>query len=339
MSFITYVLARGTQPTTASRIAMSYESDFHTPVLHEEVAERLVTNPEGTYVDATLGGGGHSAALLDRLEGAGRVIGVDRDADAIATASERLQGARAAGRFQAIRGNFGELELLLKKHRLAPVDGLLLDLGVSSHQIDTPERGFSYREEGELDMRMDTRGGMTAGQVVNQWSEQDLRQVLYEYGEESRAPQLVRAVVAARPVRTTTELADLIRQNVPTRDEVSTLSRVFQALRIAVNGELEALENVLKAAPGLLKPGGRMAVISYHSLEDRRAKRFFRYGNLEGKPVRDLYGNHLTPWHELARKPIRAREEEVEANPRARSARLRVAERKEELPDQTQALP
>ena len=313
---------------------LRYATDFHAPALWREVVSRLVTEPTGTYVDATLGGGGHSEALLAALDAGGRVIGIDQDAEAVDTATQRLQRDVKAGRFQAIRGNFREIEGLLDQHRLAPVDGLLLDLGISSHQIDTPDRGFSYRTEGGLDMRMDQRSGITAGQVINQWSAHELRQALYDYGEESRARQIVRAILAARPLRSTKKLADVIRGAVPTSEEVSTLSRVFQALRIAVNGELEALEEVLNMAPHVLRAGGRMAVISYHSLEDRRVKRFFRYGNREGKPLRDLYGNQLTPWNEITHKPIRPTEEEVAANARARSARLRVAERKEEVPDQ-----
>ena len=313
---------------------LRYATDFHAPALWREVVSHLVTEPTGTYVDATLGGGGHSAALLTALDTGGRVVGIDQDAEAVDAATHRLQRDVEAGRFQAIRGNFREIERLLDQHHLAPVDGLLLDLGVSSHQINTPDRGFSYRAKGGLDMRMDQRGGITAGQVINQWSAHELRQALYDYGEESRARQVVRAILSARPLRSTTKLAEVIRGAVPTREEVSTLSRVFQALRIAVNRELDALEEVLRTAPHVLRAGGRMAVISYHSLEDRRVKRFFRYGNREGKPVRDLYGNRLTPWNEITHKPIRPTEEEVEANARARSARLRVAERKEEVPDQ-----
>jgi 16S rRNA (cytosine1402-N4)-methyltransferase len=287
-----------------------------------------VTAPDGRYVDATLGGGGHTRALLDALGPAAVVLGVDRDADALAAARERLAGEREAGRFRAVRGTFGDLGALLEAEDFVPVDGLLLDLGVSSYQIDAPERGFSFQEEGPLDMRMDPRQGLTARQVVNDWSERDLREVLREYGEERRAGTVAHALVEARPLDTTRELAETVRSVVPPPDETKTLARVFQALRIVVNAELEELEQVLEQSPDLVRPGGRIAVISYHSLEDRRVKRFLRYGNFEGTPRRDLYGNLVAPWRETPRGPIEAGEAEVEANPRARSARLRVAERR-----------
>lgn len=204
---------------------------------------------------------------------------------------------------------------------------MLLDLGVSSHQIDVATRGFSYSAEGRLDMRMDRRSGLTADEIVNRWSQSELRRVLHEYGEEPRAGRISKAIVAERPVETTRQLAEIVRSQVRQQDELKTLSRVFQGLRIAVNGELERLEEALIAGLRLIKPGGRMAVISYHSLEDRRVKRFFRYGNLEGEPVHDFYGNLLTPWRELTRKPIEADEAEIRLNPRSRSARLRIAER------------
>jgi len=282
------------------------------------------------YVDATLGGGGHAAALLDALAPAGRVLGIDRDPEALAAARDRLRDDREAGRFRALHGNFGDLQQLLDAEGVIPVDGVLLDLGVSSHQIDEAERGFSFQQEGPLDMRMNPRAGLTAHQVVNAWSEDELKQAFYRYGEERRAPQIARAVVAARPIETTAALADVIRGAVPERDEVKTLARIFQAIRIVVNGELEELERALEQAKSVVRPGGRIAVISYHSLEDRRAKRYLRYGNFEGEPVRDLYGTLIAPWQEIKRKPLRAAEDEVEANPRARSARLRLAERRDD---------
>lgn len=309
---------------------LRYATAYHAPALAQTVTEKLVTDPRGLYVDATLGGGGHAAALLDALAPEGRVLGIDRDVEALEAARERLAEDVETGRFRAVRGNFGRLEQLLQEHDAQPVDGILLDLGISSHQIDVPERGFSFQQEGPLDMRMDPRRGLTAEEIVNRWDADALKEVLYQYGEERRAPQIVRAILEARPLQTTTELAEAVRSAIPEREEVKTLARVFQGLRIAVNDELKMLERALEAGPAVLRAGGRMAVISYHSLEDRRVKRFFRYGNFEGKPVRDLYGNLLTPWKELTRKPIRASEPEVEANPRARSARLRVAERREE---------
>lgn len=308
---------------------LRYATDYHAPVLSHDVRTRLVTTPTGRYVDATLGGGGHARALLDELEPEGTLLGIDQDPDALAAARERLDAERETGRFRAVRGNFGNLEALLKAEDFIPVDGLLLDLGISSYQIDDPERGFSFQEEGPLDMRMDPHQGLTARQVVNDWSEHDLRAVLRDFGEERRAGLVVDAIVKARPLDTTKGLAETVRSVVPPPDEVKTLARVFQALRIVVNAELDMLEHALEQSVEVVRPGGRIAVISYHSLEDRRAKRFLRYGNFEGEPRRDLYGNLVAPWREIPREPIEADEAEVDANPRARSARLRVAERRD----------
>jgi len=309
---------------------LRYATDYHAPVLSHDVRTRLVTTREGRYVDATLGGGGHAAALLDELGPDGRVLGIDRDADALAAARDRLADAVDAGRFRAVQGRFGTLRALLEAEDFMPVDGLLLDLGVSSYQIDDPERGFSFQAEGPLDMRMDARQGLTARRVVNDWGEADLRTVLREYGEERRAGTIAHAIVEARPLDTTRDLAEVVRSVVPPPDEVKTLARVFQGLRIVVNSELEELEEALRQSTEVVRPGGRIAVISYHSLEDRRAKRFLRYGNFEGEPRRDLYGTLVAPWAETPRGPIEAGEAEVEANPRARSAHLRVAERRDD---------
>ncbi len=306
---------------------LRYATTFHAPVLCKAVIEGLVTDRAGLYVDATVGGGGHSAALLDALAPEGHLVGIDQDTEALAAATARLAREVEQGRFRAVHGNFGDLERCLAAIDVTKIDGLLLDLGVSSHQLDAPERGFSYRSEGALDMRMDTQSGVSADEVVNRWSEADLRWMLRRFGEESRAGRIAGAIVAARPIATTTALADVVRRAVPVRNEVKTLARVFQAIRIAVNAELERLEQALAAGRDLLRPGGRMAVISYHSLEDRRVKRFFRYGNLQGEPIRDLYGNLLTPWRRITRKPIMPDEAEMAANPRARSARLRIAGR------------
>lgn len=306
---------------------LRYATGYHAPVLYETVTEALVTDLAGIYVDGTLGGGGHSAALLDTLDDDALVIGIDQDADALDVAHARLASDIERGRFRIIRGNVGDLERLLRDEGIPAIDGMLLDLGVSSHQFDTAARGFSFQAEAQLDMRMDTRSGLTADEIVNHWSEGELRRVLYTFGEEPRAGKITRAIVSARPVATTTALADIVRSVTPMRDEVKTLVRVFQGLRIAVNDELERLEQALAAGTHLVAPGGRMAVLSYHSLEDRRVKRFFRYGNLRGEPIRDFYGNLVAPWREITRKPIRPDAAEVAANPRARSARLRIAER------------
>ena len=309
--------------------AAPYATGYHAPVLYKEVVEELVTDDSGVYVDGTLGGGGHTAALLDALGTDALVVGIDQDPEALAEAEARLEDAAAAGRFRTVRGNFGDLEALLGTAGLDEVDGVLLDLGVSSHQIDEAERGFAYAADGPLDMRMDTDAPFSAADLVNRAEPDELIHILRAYGEEPRAPRIVRTLLDRRPVETTAQLADAVRAAVPYKEEVKSLSRVFQALRIAVNDELAVLERALVASLRVLKPGGRVAVIAYHSLEDRRAKTFLRYGNFEGEPVRDFYGNLLTPWTLVTRKPITASDDEIDANPRARSARLRVAEKRD----------
>lgn len=324
-----------TAPMTepADRHDAPYATGYHAPVLYEEVVEGLVTDEAGVYVDGTLGGGGHAAALLDALGPDALVVGIDQDPEAIATAEARLADAKAAGRFRTLRGNFGDIEALLAAAGLDAVDGVLLDLGVSSHQIDEAARGFAYAADGPLDMRMDTDAPFSAADLVNRAEPDELVHILRAYGEEPRAPRIVRVILDRRPIETTGQLADAVRAAVPYKEEVKSLSRVFQALRIAVNDELAVLERALVAALRVLKPGGRIAVIAYHSLEDRRAKQFLRYGNFEGEPVRDFYGNLLTPWEPLTRKPITASDDEIASNPRARSARLRIAAKRE--PDES----
>lgn len=306
---------------------LAYATDYHAPVLCKAVVDGLIWNRHGVYVDGTLGGGGHTAAMLDALAPDGQVIGIDQDPDAIDATSRRLEGDLASGRLRILRGNFGNAQALLSSAGIQSVHGLLLDLGISSHQIDTAERGFSYSAEGELDMRMDTESTLSASDLINTWSEADLRDVMRSFGEEPRAKNLAQKIVRARPLESTRELADVIRSAVPQRESVKTLSRVFQAIRIAVNRELEVLERVLLDAVEVIEPPGRIAVISYHSLEDRRVKRFLRYGNFRGEPKRDFYGNLVAPWRELTRHPLQPDEAEIEENPRARSARLRIAER------------
>ena len=304
-----------------------YASNYHAPVLCDDVVKGLVTNRSGIYVDATLGGAGHSAALLDQLDSEGRVYGLDQDAEAIAEAESRLHEAIQADRFVSVRGNFSDMVALLEPFGVDQVDGLLMDLGVSSHQIDSAARGFSFQATGALDMRMDSRHGLTAYDLVNTWDAGALRRVIKAYGEEPHANRIVQRIVASRPLETTNSLAEVIRSTVPARLAAKTLARVFQAIRIAVNEELDVLEKALRASVDLVRPGGRIAVISYHSLEDRRVKRFLRYGNFEGQPVRDLYGQLISPWRLLTRKAIKPGDHEISVNPRARSARLRISER------------
>jgi 16S rRNA (cytosine1402-N4)-methyltransferase len=307
---------------------LKHASGYHAPVLWNDVIRHLVTDPSGIYVDGTLGGGGHTEALLAALAPAGRVFAIDRDDDALTEAARRLEAALATGRLVLLKGNFADAPRLLAEHGIRQIQGLLLDLGVSSHQFDAPERGFSHRFDGPLDMRMDASMGEDAADLVNRIEPNDLIRLLSRFGEEPKAPRIAHAIVKARPIDSTAALAGVVEAAAPRGQESKTLSRVFQALRIAVNDELESLDRILDAAPGLVAEGGRIAVISYHSLEDRRVKRILRTGNREGHLERDLYGNAITPWEDLTRKPIVASEAEIEANPRSRSARLRVAERR-----------
>ncbi len=323
-----------------------YATAYHAPVLAAETLDLLVTDPAGLYVDGTLGGGGHSAALLDALADGALVVGIDQDPEALATARARLADAEAAGRFVALEGNFGDLDVLLDRAGLGPahgrpVTGVLLDLGVSSHQIDEAARGFAFSADGPLDMRMAAGGaeaGETAADLIARLSPSDLADVIYPYGEERRSRASARAVKTAAPT-TTSELADAVRASVPTREEVKSLARVFQALRIAVNGEMDVLERALPAALDVLGEGGRLAVMSYHSLEDRRAKQFLKTGRFTSQVEKDFSGNPITPWAPVTRKPVTASDAEVARNPRARSARLRVAEKRPSPPGPSERRP
>ncbi len=312
---------------------LRYATDYHAPVLLAETLDLLVTDPAGLYIDGTLGGGGHSAALLDALGPDALVVGIDQDPEAIARATDRLADDIDGGRFVALQGNFADLAGLLRRADLGdrPATGVLLDLGVSSHQIDAAERGFAFGTDGPLDMRMDS-AGESAADLVRRLSPDALADVIYQYGEERRSRGIAKAIKAAAPT-TTGELADAVRQSVPGRDEQKSLARVFQALRIAVNGELDVLEAVLPAALDALAVGGRLAVMSYHSLEDRRAKQFLKTGRFSNRVEKDHFGNPITPWTAVTRRAVTASPAEVAANPRARSARLRVAEKTTEPPE------
>ena len=295
---------------------------YHNPVLLQSSVDYLVTNPDGTYVDVTYGGGGHSREILGRI-GQGRLIAFDQDSDAQANLIED-------DRFTFVSSNFKNLMRFLKYHQSYLVDGILADLGVSSHQFDTPERGFSYREDGVLDMRMNTNAGKSAQDIVNQYDEQALSQVLYHYGELSNGRVLARRIVKAReerPITTTQDLVEVLKPSLPRGRENKSLSRIFQALRIEVNQEMEALESFLSQTIDSLKVGGRLVVISYHSLEDRMVKNFMHAGNFAGEVKKDFYGNPLTPFKLVTRKALVPDDEEINLNPRARSAKLRVAEK------------
>ncbi len=279
------------------------------------------------YVDATLGGGGHTHALFDALGPKARIVGIDRDPEALEAATERLRAAGYAERFIPLRGAFSDMMALLGQTGYHNVSGILMDLGVSSHQLDEGGRGFSHRLEGPLDMRMDPSAAQPAADFLDATDEVELARVLRTYGEEPMARRMARAILRARPYRTTTQLADVIREEVPPHKVSGSLARVFQALRIQVNGEMDELRRALEAATELIAPGGRLAVISYHSLEDRPVKRYLRSGHFDGDVRRDMYGNALSPWRDVTRRAVVADEEETATNPRARSARLRVAER------------
>jgi 16S rRNA (cytosine1402-N4)-methyltransferase len=291
----------------------------HVPVLLEEVLEFLKVRPGGVIADATLGLGGHSAAIARRLGSTGRLICFDRDPQAMELAKDRLDEVRAelGGEMPEVRFEpraFSEAANVIEPGSL---DGLLADLGVSSLQLDEAHRGFSFRSEGPLDMRMDTRSGMTAEQVVNQLGEKELADLIYEFGEERRSRRIARAIVRARPISTTAQLAQVISAAAPSMkgDKIHPATRTFQALRIRVNDELGEIRTLLESAPSLLKPGGRLVLISFHSLEDRIVKDAFREGGRQGV------------YEVLTKKPVTAAEEEERRNPRSRSAKLRAVEK------------
>ena len=301
-------------------------SEYHIPVLLAESVSALITNPDGTYADATFGGGGHTAAILSRLNGDGRVIAFDRDIDAI-------KGALKDPRLTLIHNNFRFIENYAR-HEGVQFDGVLADLGVSSHQFDTAERGFSFRfEESPLDMRMNQEARLNAAEVVNTYAEADLERILRLYGEVDGARNMARLIAEARgtqELRTTGDLDRAIGRMLPRGAEHKVLAKVYQALRIEVNQEMRSLEKFLDGACRSLKPGGRLVVITYHSLEDRMVKNFIKAGNVEGNVKEDLFGRVQAPLEAVNRKPILPSEEEIAGNTRARSAKLRIAQRRAE---------
>ena len=313
-------------------------SDYHTPVMLDESISALVTNPSGTYADATFGGGGHTAELLSRLNEDGHVIAFDRDSDAIENRIDdpRLTLVRADFRFihnfvLDLAHKTGDKALGAKLS--GGLDGILADLGVSSHQFDTAERGFSFRYDAPLDMRMNREGGKTAADVVNEYSQEDLERLLRIYGEVDNARKVAQLIVSARDKRgisTTGELDEAIRPTLPKFAEHKFLAKVYQALRIEVNHEMRSLEKFLEGAADTLRPGGRLVVITYHSLEDRMVKNFIKTGRADGKEEKDVFGNIHAPLKAVNRKPILPQESEIASNTRARSAKLRIAEKTEE---------
>jgi 16S rRNA (cytosine1402-N4)-methyltransferase len=305
----------------------------HEPVMLPEIVEALAVRPGGRYVDATLGLGGHSSAIIQAAQPGGRLLGIDRDPNAVRIAAERLSIYGDA--VVIARGEFAEIAPICDAHGFRPVDGILFDLGVSSMQLDTPGRGFSFMRDEPLDMRMDPDGGMTAADIVNTYDEARLAALIWEYGEERHSRRIARAIVARRPLRTTAALANLVEgvarhaSGGRPGERIHPATRTFQALRIAVNGEIEQIERALVDAEGLLGPGGRIAVISFHSLEDRAVKTFFRDRARDcvcppRQPVCTC--DHRATLREISRKVTRPTDDEVARNPRARSARLRVAE-------------
>lgn len=286
--------------------------NYHLPVMLNECIEGLNIRPEGTYVDVTFGGGGHSRAVMERLGPEGRLIGFDQDEDALANALED-------SRFVLIHENFRHLKSYLRLHAVREIDGLLADLGVSSHQFDVAGRGFSTRFDGELDLRMDRRQELTAKELVNSADEQELARLLRLYGELPNAGPMAGAICKARTdksIETTFDLRQAVSRHLPRGMENKYLAMLFQALRIEVNGELEALQAMLQQAVEILRPGGRLVVVSYHSLEDRLVKNFFRSGNFEGKLQKDFYGNPIVPLKPVTRKPVTASEAELQQNNR-----------------------
>lgn len=296
---------------------------YHIPALLPEALAALDIREDGIYVDATLGGGGHSRAIVERLSPEGHLYSFDQDSDAI-------ERAFSDPRFTAVYGNFRFLSNFLRYYGVEKADGVLADLGVSSHHFDDPERGFSFRADARLDMRMNRRAGLSAAKFLEEASEDRIADVLRFFGELRQARRMARAIVGARKgggVDTTARLVEAVRPFINPRQEKKELAQVFQALRIEVNGEMDALKSFLEQSLRVLRPGGRLAVITYHSLEDRLVKNFMRSGRIDGEVEKDLYGRANVPFRLLTAKPVVPSEEEVARNPRSRSAKLRVAER------------
>ena len=302
---------------------MTMSEAYHIPVLLKESVDGLNIRPDGVYADVTFGGGGHSREILSRLSADGHLYGFDQDADA-------EQNIPADGRFTFVRSNFRYLWNFMRYHEVEQLDGVLADLGVSSHHFDTVERGFSFRFDAQLDMRMNVREGKTAANVLNDYDEERLADIFYLYGELQNSRQLARAIVKARatkPLLTTADLLDATQRLFERDREKKETAKLFQALRIEVNDEMAALREMLAAATDMLRPGGRLVVLTYHSLEDRLVKNLMKTGNVEGSVQQDIYGNAPTPYRLVGKVTVPGREEQ-ETNPRSRSAKLRIAEKK-----------
>lgn len=302
---------------------MMKQMEYHNPVLLHPSVDGLNIKPDGIYVDVTFGGGGHSAAILSRLGSKGKLFAFDQDEDALAN-------ALPDERFVLINENFRFIKRFLRFYGIKNVDGILADLGVSSHQFDVPERGFSTRFDAELDMRMSQKNELNGYRVVNEYDDANLRRVFFDYGELKIAPALARTIIEAReqkPIKTTDELKAVLVKYLPEKVRNKILAQIYQAIRIEVNQEMDVLKEFLEQALEILNPNGRLSVISYHSLEDRLVKRFMKNGLFEGEPERDFFGNFSVPFAAVG-KLIIPDNDEIKNNNRARSAKLRIAEKK-----------
>ena len=295
---------------------------YHIPAMLQECIDGLQISPSGTYVDVTFGGGGHSRAIMKQLGEGGRLFSFDQDLDAYAN---RIEDPR----FTFVHSNFRYLTNFMRFHKVDKVDGILGDLGVSFHHFDEAERGFSFRADAPLDMRMNRSARVDAAQVVNTYTEEQLLRIMADYGDMRRPMPIVRAILKARdnkPVMTTGQLLDVIRPLINPKQEKKELAQIFQALRIEVNGEMDALNRFLESTLEVLRPGGRLVVLTYHSLEDRMVKNFIKTGNTEGIVDKDFFGKVNTPWRQITKGAVAPSQEEIDRNPRSRSAKLRVAE-------------
>lgn len=302
----------------------SQKALYHVPALLNESIDGLKVLPSGIYVDVTFGGGGHSREILNRLGDNGRLLGFDQDEDAVVNIIPD-------NRFTFVRSNFRYLKNFLRYHGISQVDGVIADLGVSSHHFDDSVRGFSFRFSGDLDMRMNRGASLNAADILNDYQEDKLADVFYKWGELKNARRIASSVVeyrAKKKIEKTDDLLEIVSPFTRRDKEKKILAQTFQALRIEVNGEMDALTEMLMQSLDVLKPGGRFSVISYHSLEDRLVKNFFRTGNFEGNLVKDFFGNPLTPFEVINRKVIIPSDEEQKSNPRSRSAKLRIAKKK-----------
>ena len=295
---------------------------YHIPAMLQECIDGLQISPSGTYVDVTFGGGGHSRAIMKQLGEGGRLFSFDQDLDAYAN---RIEDPR----FTFVHSNFRYLTNFMRFHKVDKVDGILGDLGVSFHHFDEAERGFSFRADAPLDMRMNRSARVDAAQVVNTYTEEQLLRIMADYGDMRRPMPIVRAILKARdnrPVMPTGQLLDVIRPLINPKQEKKELAQIFQALRIEVNGEMDALKRFLESTLEVLRPGGRLVVLTYHSLEDRMVKNFIKTGNTEGIVDKDFFGKVNTPWRQITKGAVAPSQEEIDRNPRSRSAKLRVAE-------------